>query len=139
MIGFDADDEERQRLEGIPEEKAELELPEAHGGLDLENEVISIPTTCPACGAPAQANFKQVNIPFFKEIIIMANLCDECGEKSNEIKAGMGFEPFGEKLILNLNGNKQGNIEHKCDLARDVLISDNRRLGSQEFDFEMGR
>merc|ERR1711912_102022 len=112
-MGFAQADEDRQVLEEIKEEDEGLKIPEAHGGLDLENEVISIPTTCPSCGAPAQANFKQVNIPFFKEIIIMANVCDECGEKSNEIKAGMGFEPFGEKLILSLNGNKQGNIEHK--------------------------
>merc|ERR1712178_626198 len=117
-----------------------LKIPEAHGGLDLENEVISIPTTCPSCGAPAQANFKQIDIPFFKKVIIMANVCDECGEKSNEVKSGMGFEPLGEKLVLSINGSgKQGDFEHKIDLARDVLKSDSCGLAIPEFDFEMGR
>merc|ERR1711912_68067 len=141
-MGFAQADEDKKALEKIPEELTEsgLDLPEAHGGLDLENEVISIPTTCPACGAPAQANFKQVNIPFFKEIIIMANVCDECGEKSNEVKSGMGFEPLGEKLVLSINGSaKQGDFEHKIDLARDVLKSDSCGLAIPEFDFEMGR
>lgn len=139
MMGFDASAEEKEKLDEIQEE-AEIEFPEAHGGLDLENEVISIPTQCPSCGATAQANFKQVNIPFFKEIIIMANVCDQCGDKSNEIKAGMGFEEKGERLKLSILGaGKQGEMEHQFDLARDVLKSDTCSVAIPELDFEMGR
>lgn len=139
MMGFDASAEEREKLDEIQEE-TEIEFPEAHGGLDLENEVISIPTQCPSCGATAQANFKQVNIPFFKEIIIMANVCDQCGDKSNEIKAGMGFEEKGERLKLSILGaGKQGEMEHQFDLARDVLKSDTCSVAIPELDFEMGR
>ena len=35
---------------------------------------------------------KVVKIPFFKEVTLMAVACDECGYRSNEIKAGGGIE-----------------------------------------------
>lgn len=70
----------------------------------------------------------------------MANVCDHCGEKSNEVKSGMGFEEQGEKLVLTILGaEKQGQLEHEFDLARDVLKSDTCGLAIPEFEFEMGR
>lgn len=140
-MGFAHSEEDAKALADIDEEEdSSAQYPEAHGGLDLENEVISIPTECPSCGAAAQANFKQINIPFFKQVILMANVCDHCGEKSNEVKSGMGFEEQGEKLVLTILGaEKQGQLEHEFDLARDVLKSDTCGLAIPEFEFEMGR
>jgi len=31
---------------------------------------------------------KRVDIPYFKEIIIMSTNCDACGYKDNEVKTG---------------------------------------------------
>ena len=62
---------------------------------------------------------KQVEIPFFKEVTIMAVSCDHCGFRSNEVKAGGGIEAKGKKFILN--------IKTKEDLARDILKSDMAR------------
>ena len=62
---------------------------------------------------------KQVQIPFFKEVTIMAVACDHCGYRSNEVKAGGGIEPKGKKHILK--------IRTKEDLARDILKSDMAR------------
>lgn len=62
---------------------------------------------------------KQVQIPFFKEVTIMAVACDHCGYRSNEVKAGGGIEPKGKKHILK--------IKTKEDLARDILKSDMAR------------
>lgn len=63
---------------------------------------------------------KVVKIPFFKEVTLMAVACDECGYRSNEIKAGGGIEPKGNRLELT--------VKCKEDLARDVLKSDTARL-----------
>jgi zinc finger protein len=142
-MGFahtEADEKALANIDEEEEENSSSAMPEAHGGLDLQHEVISIPTECPNCGKPAEANFKQINIPFFKQVILMANVCEHCGEKSNEVKSGMGFEPLGEKLQLTILGSaKQGQLEHEFDLARDVLKSDTCGLAIPEFDFEMGR
>lgn len=117
------------------------DLPEAHGGLDLEGEVLSIGTNCPNCNAPACANFKTVSIPFFKDVIIMATVCDKCGYKSNEVKSGTGFEEKGRKIELTISGNLGGrsDLDHKVDLARDVLKSETCSIAIPDLDFEIGR
>lgn len=43
----------------------------------------------------------------------MATVCDACGVRENEVKAGSGIEPQGQKITLHIH-----NIE---DLSRDVL------------------
>ena len=62
---------------------------------------------------------KAVQIPFFKEITIMAVNCENCGYRSNEVKAGGGIEKLGKRLEVK--------IKNKFDLARDVLKSDMAR------------
>ena len=89
------------------------------GGLDIQKEVLEFPEICTSCGKPAVCRMKQVQIPFFKEVTIMAVSCDHCGYKSNEVKAGGGIEQKGKKHILK--------IRTKEDLARDILKSDMAR------------
>ncbi|XP_030895144.1 zinc finger protein ZPR1 isoform X3 [Leptonychotes weddellii] len=64
------------QAEAPPEEKPEEE--------DLRNEVLQFNTNCPECSAPAQTNMKLVQIPHFKEVIIMATNCENCGHRTNE-------------------------------------------------------
>jgi C4-type Zn-finger protein len=52
-------------------------------------------------------------IPHFKEVVIMATVCDFCGHKTNEVKSGGGIEPQGKKITLN--------VTESSDLSRDVL------------------
>ena len=52
-------------------------------------------------------------IPHFKEVVIMATLCDSCGHKTNEVKSGGGIEPTGKKMTLK--------VETEEDLSRDLL------------------
>lgn len=40
---------------------------------------------------------KSVNIPHFKEVIIMSTVCDHCGYKSNEVKTGGEIPAKGKK------------------------------------------
>ncbi|XP_037008768.1 zinc finger protein ZPR1 isoform X3 [Artibeus jamaicensis] len=88
-----------------PEEKPEEE--------DLRNEVLQFNTNCPECNAPAQTNMKLVQIPHFKEVIIMATNCEYCGHRTNEVKSGGAVEPLGTRINLH--------ITDPSDMTRDLL------------------
>jgi zinc finger protein ZPR1 len=67
-----------------------------------------------------------VDIPFFKETIIMATTCDACGYKSNEVKSGGPISQKGKIIKLTLN--------HIDDLSRDILKSESCKLHIPEID-----
>mmetsp|Transcript_10933 Transcript_10933/g.13829 ORF Transcript_10933/g.13829 Transcript_10933/m.13829 type:complete len:299 (-) Transcript_10933:170-1066(-) len=79
-------------------------------------EGIALPTTCPSCQNMTTTNMCITNIPYFKELIIMSLNCEQCGYKSNEVKAGGAIPKLGTKIILT--------AQHEDDLSRDVLKSD---------------
>lgn len=95
----------------------------------LQNEVLFFPTNCPECNAPSTTNMKVTNIPHFKEVVIMATVCEYCGHKTNEVKSGGGIEPQGTKISLK--------ITDPTDLTRDVLKSETCSISIPELDFEM--
>lgn len=90
-------------------------------------EVYEFAVNCSNCDAPAKCRMKPINIPFFKEVIIMAMACDACGTKTNEIKSGGGIEDKGRQITL-----KMTDIS---DLSRDVLRSGTCSLEIPELDF----
>ena len=53
------------------------------------------------------------DIPFFKQVVIMATVCDACGKRDNEVKSGTGIEPTGTRITLRLTD--------ATDLSRDIL------------------
>lgn len=52
-------------------------------------------------------------IPYFKEVIIMATNCDACGYRTNEVKSGSGIEPQGICIEVT--------VSDPDDLTRDIL------------------
>ncbi|KAF9928427.1 hypothetical protein BGZ65_006286 [Modicella reniformis] len=86
-----------------PKEAEQDELP----------EVLSFPANCSSCNAPSDTKMHVLDIPHFKEIIIMSTSCDECGYKSNEVKAGGPVSEYGKRIILK--------IEDVEDMSRDIL------------------
>ena len=112
-------------LNKIPEENEDV-LDEEK----LKEEVLSFPTNCPECNAPAETKMKITSIPYFKEVVIMATVCEVCGAKTNEVKAGGGIEPLGKKLSLR--------ITDPTDMSRDVLKSETCSIAIPELEFEMG-
>lgn len=94
------------------------------------NEVVQFRTNCPNCNAPVDTNMKMVDIPHFKEIILMATSCDACGERTNEVKSGTGIEEKGKKITLN--------ITDSTDLSRDVLKSETCSVIIPEIELEIG-
>ncbi|KAK7495203.1 hypothetical protein BaRGS_00013613 [Batillaria attramentaria] len=112
-------------------EEAEV-LGTKDGDFNTQNEVLHFNTNCPGCNAPCQTNMKLVNIPYFKEVVIMATTCDACGHRDNEVKGGGGVEPKGRKYSLI--------IKNERDMTRDVLKSETGSVSIPELEFttEMG-
>ena len=89
-----------------------------------ENEVYSFPASCPGCTRPCTTNMKMVNIPFFKQVVLMSTVCEHCGYRSNEVKTGGEVPEKGSRITLQVNTPE--------DLARDVLKSESAALYSPE-------
>ncbi|KAJ1981512.1 nucleolar zinc-finger protein [Dimargaris xerosporica] len=102
--------------------------PEASNHEDVD-DVMTFHTTCSSCGAPNEVRMHQLEIPHFKEVIIMANSCDHCGFKSNEVKSGGAISSQGRKITLK--------VEDSEDLSRDILKSETCGLSIPEIDLEL--
>lgn len=70
-----------------------------------------------------------LDIPHFKEVVIMSTTCDSCGYKSNEVKAGGPISQKGRRIILNITDAE--------DLSRDILKSETCGLRIPEVDLEL--
>ncbi|PNI66159.1 ZPR1 isoform 5, partial [Pan troglodytes] len=93
-------------------------------------QVLQFNTNCPECNAPAQTNMKLVQIPHFKEVIIMATNCENCGHRTNEVKSGGAVEPLGTRITLH--------ITDASDMTRDLLKSETCSVEIPELEFELG-
>lgn len=108
-------------VNNIKEEEDEIE--------NLKNEVHTFPAHCPACHGSCDTKMKIVNIPHFKDVIIMATVCDHCGYKSNEVKTGGEIPDMGRKITLK--------VEESDDLARDILKSETCGLVIPELNLDL--
>lgn len=72
---------------------------------------------------------KAVNIPHFKEVILMSTVCDHCGYKSNEVKTGGAIPDHGKKIVLRVTDPE--------DLARDILKSETCGLNIPELNLDL--
>uniref|UniRef100_A0A4W2ICW2 Zinc finger protein ZPR1 n=1 Tax=Bos indicus x Bos taurus TaxID=30522 RepID=A0A4W2ICW2_BOBOX len=93
-------------------------------------QVLQFNTNCPECNAPAQTNMKLVQIPHFKEVIIMATNCENCGHRTNEVKSGGAVEPLGTRITFH--------ITDPSDMTRDLLKSETCSVEIPELEFELG-
>ncbi|TPP58886.1 Zinc finger protein ZPR1 [Fasciola gigantica] len=71
---------------------------------------------------------KLVDIPHFKQVVIMATVCSVCGHRDSEVKSGGGVSPKGRLYRLK--------ITHPSDLSRDVLVSETAAVRLRELDLE---
>lgn len=83
---------------------------------NFNNEVQTFTASCPSCGGSCDTHMKPVNIPHFKEVIIMSTVCDHCGYKSNEVKTGGAIPEKGRRITLY--------CDDPSDLSRDILKSE---------------
>ncbi|XP_059185850.1 zinc finger protein ZPR1 [Centropristis striata] len=115
---------------GLRADEDEEEEPVGNDIDTMRDEVLAFNTNCPECNAPASTNMKLVQIPHFKEVIIMATTCDSCGHRTNEVKSGGATEEMGTKITLR--------ITDVSDMTRDVLKSETCGILIPELEFELG-
>ncbi|TDZ23413.1 Zinc finger protein ZPR1 [Colletotrichum sidae] len=121
---------EQNEALGISAEQADAAAASANPGLTADgdiipNEVYSFPASCPGCMRPCTTHMKMVDIPHFKQVVLMSTVCDDCGYRSNDVKTGGEIPDKGEKIIIKI---KQGAV----DLARDILKSETCALECPE-------
>ncbi|KAL0064868.1 nucleolar zinc-finger protein [Marasmius tenuissimus] len=113
-------------LDDIGEDDDEEEE-DVGGGADGKNEEIFVfHGTCSSCGHPLDTLMKKVNIPYFKDVLIMSTNCDRCGYRDNEVKSGSAISEKGKKITLK--------VEDKDDMSRDILKSETAGLTIPEID-----
>jgi zinc finger protein len=95
----------------------------------LQEETLIIPETCEACGYEAEVRMCQMNLPHFRDVIIMSFDCPKCGYKTNEIKAGGPISPLGRRTTVFVDS-----VE---DLNRDILKSDTASVRIPELSLEL--
>ncbi|KAG2018691.1 zinc-finger protein zpr1 [Coprinopsis cinerea AmutBmut pab1-1] len=91
-----------------------------------KDEILVFPGKCSSCGHGLETYMKRVDIPYFKEILIMSTNCERCGYRDNEVKSGSAISPQGKKIILK--------VEDQEDLSRDILKSETAGLEIPEID-----
>lgn len=96
---------------------------------NMDNEVQTFHATCSSCLKSCETHMKTVNIPHFKEVIIMSTVCDNCGYKSNEVKTGGEIPEKGRKVTLKVNDPE--------DLARDILKGESCGLNIPELNLDL--
>ncbi|KAG0359541.1 hypothetical protein BGX24_005747, partial [Mortierella sp. AD032] len=107
-----ATEEKKEKEEKEDEQKKDETDSDSEDDGELP-DVLSFPANCSSCNAPSDTKMHILDIPHFKEVIIMSTTCDECGYKSNEVKAGGPVSKFGKRIILK--------IEDLEDMSRDIL------------------
>lgn len=85
-----------------------------------KDEVLMIPANCALCHSPVEMRMKLVDVPHFKEVLVMSTACDACGHKSSEVKAGGAIGDKGKRITLRMTSVD--------DLSRDVLKSETAEL-----------
>jgi zinc finger protein len=122
---------EKHEFLRTPEQNAALGLADTAKGDDLDDEgniipdqIYQFPASCPGCMHPCTTNMKMVEIPHFRQVIIMNTTCDACGYKSNDVKTGGKIPEKGKKVTLA--------VKKLEDLSRDILKSESCALECPE-------
>uniref|UniRef100_A0A7I4B749 Zinc finger ZPR1-type domain-containing protein n=1 Tax=Physcomitrium patens TaxID=3218 RepID=A0A7I4B749_PHYPA len=105
------------------------EIAEALFKYSAPEEVMTFPSTCGACGVKAETRMFVTNIPYFKEVIVMASSCDVCGYKNSELKPGGRIPEKGKKIRLVIKSVR--------DLSRDVIKSDTASVEIPELELQL--
>ena len=111
--GFELDDEDTERIDSVF----------AH-----DEHITTFKAECPVCGHTNLEKDCTLDIPYFKEIIIMSYLCEYCRYKNAEIKVGGGISPVGRRIALRCTEPR--------DLNREVIKSENAFLRIDELKIE---
>lgn len=136
QMGLPIPPQEDRRNKSMAEEINAGEEKLNHGGefnedvpQELREEVQTFQGSCPSCHDEVPTHMKIVNIPHFKDVIIMSTVCFKCGYKSNEVKTGGSIPDKGRRVKLEV-------VEVE-DLTRDILKSETCSLKFPELSLDL--
>jgi zinc finger protein len=95
-----------------------------HNTENIKEESLEFQTSCHNCQKPGVTRMCTCEIPFFKELIVMAFTCTFCGSRSSEVKTGGGVPPMGKKMVFKVLGRQE--------LDRDIFKSESAEVTIQE-------
>ena len=106
-------------------------LEEENQGLDYKDwkGIETMESMCMRCGGTGTTKFMLHKIPFFRELIIASFLCNECGERNNEVTFGGEIQLQGSKYSLTLTQSE--------DMNRQIIKSDSASILIPALDFEI--
>lgn len=96
---------------------------------DLDSRLSIFPVNCYSCNELGELRTITCEIPFFKEIVIMAFSCDKCGYRNTEVKTAGEVSKLAKRITLKATT--------KEDLNRDIFKSDSAMVKIPELEFEM--
>ena len=96
----------------------------------LLDEILVMDEMCPSCQVMGKCKMHRCDIPFFKETIIMAFSCDNCGYRNSEVRGSGGISASGTRITLK--------VLNERDLCRDVLKSESCEMSIPELELELG-
>jgi len=120
-----------KEVEQKQDEEDEIEPEDGTDDKDTKGKVLSIPSSCSACAKPGRVRMFVLDIPYFKEIVLMAFTCKFCGHKSTEVKSSSAISPQGKRLTLKVTSPE--------DLNRDILKSETCGIEIPELEFSAER
>lgn len=86
-------------------------------GVDIKSGLLcTLPSQCPGCTKPTEMRVQMVDVPHFKQVIISALNCEECGYRTNDVKTGGEIPEKGQRITLQ--------VKDLADLSRDILKSE---------------
>jgi len=127
-VDFKKSDDVDSLMDGKQRTK-EIEKELKYDDYQEEKEVMSFAGNCSNCHFPTQTNMVVVNIPYFKDVVIMAAACDSCGYKSNEVKCGGAIPTHGIRLTLKVTKPE--------DMNRNILKSETANVKIPEMKFHV--
>jgi zinc finger protein len=96
---------------------------------DADSQVRTFPTDCPVCSTPGEMRSCTLNVPHFKEIVLMAFNCDNCLYHNGEVMVGGSVSPLARRITLR--------VGERRDLNREVLKSDVSAVRIPECELEL--
>ncbi|KAL1407014.1 nucleolar zinc-finger protein [Vanrija albida] len=122
---------EDHRFKSAAEAKERAKVVEHEPGVEVPEEVYSFPSTCRSCGHELETLMKQINIPYFSDVILMSANCYNCGYRDNEVKSSGQISSKGKRITLKVEAGDED------ALSRDLLKSDTCGLEIPEIDLEL--
>lgn len=95
----------------------------------VHGEPLIFHTDCPGCTRPCEVRMRMVDVPHFKQVVLISTACDHCGYRTSEVKTGGAIPNKGRQIILK--------VLEQVDLSRDVLKSETCTMFCPELKLEI--